>query len=141
MDLVYVANDAGPYPLADLSDTFSGVALITHLRGHAVAAGGLREGAGFVDIMSQRFLDIDMLAQLYRGHGHHGVHVVGRGHSDGVNAACHFVEHHAVVLVTLRSGVALVTASRTLVIHIAQCDNVVQRGAYLCIVAACSLQD
>ena len=54
--------------------------------------------ARLVDVVRQRLLAVDMVAELHRGHAHGRVHVVGRGDVDRVQPFL-FVEHLAPVLV------------------------------------------
>ena len=66
MDL---ADQPRPDPLADQADPLGGVALDPHLGGDPGLAGHPSENARFVDVVGQRFLAEDVLAQLDRGKG------------------------------------------------------------------------
>ena len=55
-----------------------GVDLNSHLRDELVLGGVLGQPAAFVNIVRQRFLSIDVFAQLHGGHGSNRMHVIGR---------------------------------------------------------------
>ena len=62
-----------------------GMNLNAHLGDHALMPGNFGHPAHFIKIVRERFLTIDMFAQLHRGDANRRVHVVGRGDVDGIN--------------------------------------------------------
>ena len=75
-------------------------ALCTHLAHPPELAGPLRHHAPFLDGVTARLLDVDVLAGLHRPDAHEGVPVVGRGDRDDVDVLA--VEDAADVLDVLR---------------------------------------
>ena len=96
---MHLADEAGIVPFLKLAHAVAGCALVAHLGHHFVAFGGLGEGAGFVDIVGERLLHVDVLAQLHGGQGNHGVVVVGRGHRYGIEILALLIEQLPPVLI------------------------------------------
>jgi hypothetical protein len=61
------------------------------------------ELAHFVNIVRQRFLDVNVFAQLHRGHGNRRVHVIGRGNIQRIEFLLLF-QQLAPVLINARFG-------------------------------------
>ena len=79
MDFLDRANGASLHQQHRHAVEARGVNLDAHLRDDALEAGQLSQLSRFVEVMSQRLLAIDILAQLQRGHGDGRMHVVGGG--------------------------------------------------------------
>src|SRR5512133_1290140 len=60
MNLFNLAYFAIPYPFTKLTDTITGITLVTHLGCHFVFGCKFCQQPGFVNGMGQRFLTIDM---------------------------------------------------------------------------------
>ena len=82
------------------------MALDAHLRHQPQLLRRLGQQAGFIYIVRERFLAIDMFAGLHGGHGNQCVRVIRRGDKHRLNVFL-LVEHLAVVRVKLRVGVFL----------------------------------
>ena len=61
-----------------------GVNLDTHLGDQLLLGGKFGQGAGFIDVVSQRFLAIDMESLLHGAHSHHGMAVIGSSDRDAI---------------------------------------------------------
>ena len=72
-----------------------GVDLNSHLRDELVLGGVLGQPAAFVNIVRQRFLSIDVFAQLHCAHPNRRVHMIGRGHIGGIKIFRFFVQQLA----------------------------------------------
>ena len=88
MDFLDPANGAGLHQQHRHAVEARRVDLDAHLRDHALPAGKLSQLPHFVEVMGQRLLAIDVLAQLQRAHGDRRMHVVGRGDVHRVDDAC-----------------------------------------------------
>ena len=82
------ADDAGPDVFAELAVAVLAMALVAHLRGDFGFRGHRAHGAGFADVVADRLLAIDSLAELHRDHRGQGVVMVRRGDEDGVEIPC-----------------------------------------------------
>ena len=103
------------------------MALVAHLGGDLRLTGGLGQGAGFVNRVGERLLDIDVFAGANGRHGDHCVGVVGRGDDDGVNVLL-LVKHFAVVAKHSCLWVFLERLSGVVLVHVAKGHDVL-RGA------------
>ena len=101
LDPVHFADHAGFDPLADEARTLGCVALVAHLGRRAGLAGRLADHPRLADGARQRLLGEDVQAAFERGHGDHGVRVVGGRDEHRVKVVVG-VEHLAVVVVPLR---------------------------------------
>ena len=98
-----------------------GVDLRAHLRDERrMGRGDGAELTGFVDIVRQRFLAVDMLAVVEGRHRRRGVGVVGGGDMDGVDRAGELVEHLPEVGEPLRPFVDLTGGGKVAGVDIAQ---------------------
>ena len=123
IDLADLADGAVPNPFADEADAFAGVALVAHLSGEFALARGLGQGAGLVDIVSERFLEVNVFAGLEGGQGDDGMGVVGRGDHDRLDVLL-FIEHLAVVGPDSCLGIFFEDFGGVVVVHVAQGDDV-----------------
>ena len=64
MDFADLANRAGPDNFAKLAVAHTGMALVTHLRGDLIFAGGVGEFACFPNRVRQRLLAINVFAMF-----------------------------------------------------------------------------
>ena len=98
VDPAHGPDDARLEPLANLPGPLPGMPLVSHLRRHAVLAGGRGQGAGLGHGARQRLLAVDVLAPPHRLHRDDGVRMVRRcdDHRIEVGLA---VEHLPVVCV------------------------------------------
>ena len=78
------------------------------------------ELTGFVDIVRQRFLAVDMLAMVEGRHRRGGVGVIGSGNVDGVDRAGELVKHLPEVGEPLRSLVDLTGGGKVAGVDITQ---------------------
>src|SRR5205085_3271671 len=85
VDFGDVADLAAPDDFGAFAGAGVGVALITHLRGHAVFRGGGRELLGLPNGTGEGFLAVDVFAPGHGPHGGGGVHVIGAGDENGVD--------------------------------------------------------
>jgi hypothetical protein len=76
--------------------------LIAHLGGGLGSAGHFAQLARLGDIVAQRFLAIDGLAQLHGDHGRRRVLMVGCRDENGINPFADFVEHPSVICENLQ---------------------------------------
>ena len=74
--------------------------------------------------MSQRLLDVDVLAGGDGVGGDDCVRMVGGGYHDGIGRLEHLIVHLAVVVVLLGCGVALEDVVGIFPVHVAQTDDV-----------------
>ena len=118
-------DSAIPERLANQPDAFAGVALVAHLSGDLVLVGGGREGAGFGDVVGERFLAINMFAGLHGGHGNHRMRMIRRCDNDRVDVFL-FVQHLAVIRPDPGVGIFLERVGGIIMVHIAQCDDVLR---------------
>ena len=123
MHLGHFADGSSLNPLAGEADALAGVALIAHLR-HTLGLGRhIAHGACFGDGMRQRLLHIDVAPGA---HGHDAgrrMHMVRRGHEDGVDVLL-LVDQFAVVAVELGIRVFFDGAGGVIEIDIAKGDDV-----------------
>lgn len=92
-----VFDEASFGPGFELEVVASGVALVAHLGDDAGTVGEVDEALSLAEGVSERFFDVDVLAE---GHGEHGdaeVGVVGGSDEDGVDVVRHGVEELAEV--------------------------------------------
>ena len=85
MEFARRADDSGLNDFDGAAQTTAGAALIAHLGGDFVFGGHLAHGAGFANVVADRFLAIDRFAELHRDHGGKGVLMIRRGDEDGVD--------------------------------------------------------
>ncbi len=124
MDFAHLANEARLDPLVGEPGAFGGVPLIAHLSRDARLVGGLGQRAALVQRVRERLLAIHVLTRADRGHRGHGVNVVGRADGHGVDVVRLLVEHDAKILVAPRLGKGPIRAGGTLVVDVAQGDDV-----------------
>ena len=86
------ADRPGLDQLDDPAVVVAGVDLRAHLGGDLGLRGRLADDPGLPDVVRQRLLAIDVLAQLQGGQGGEGVGVLGRAHDDRVELAGVVVE-------------------------------------------------
>ena len=126
MRLGDLADDSAPHELAQASITVVAMPLVAHLRGDLVLVRHFAELAGLGDVVAERFLAVDALAQLHGDHRRGGMMVVGRGDEHGVDLLVQLVEHAAVIVEGLDLAVAALAAERLLetfkllVVHVDQ---------------------
>ena len=123
--LAHLADGAVPDPFTNRPQVIRRVALDAHLRHQPQLLRRLGQQAGFIYIVRERFLAIDMFAGLHGGHGNQCVRVIRRGDKHRLNVFL-LVEHLAVVRVKLRVGVFLERMSRVIVVHITECHDVLR---------------
>ena len=126
VDLSHTADIAIPDNFRALASAFVGVALIAHLRGHAIFGGGLAELAGFPDGAHEGLLDVDVFASLHAPHGGGGVHMVGGGDDYGVDVFAFLVEHLAEVAIGRGFGEGFEGFGGAAVVDVAQRDDVLR---------------
>src|SRR5256884_1032937 len=98
----YRADHVGLNPFDGGAERIAGVAAVAHLRGDLVFARGAGELARFVEVVRERLLAVNMLAELDGGHRGDGVVVVGNGHHHSVNVP--LLKHFSEVAGLLRAG-------------------------------------
>ena len=98
VDLAHGPDDARLEPLANLPGPLPGMPLVSHLRRHAVLAGGRGQGTGLGHGARQRLLAVDVLAPPHRLHRDDGVRMVRRCDDHRIEV-CLAVEHLPVVCV------------------------------------------
>jgi len=94
-------------------------ALIPHLRGDFVLIGDFFHHAGFIHVVGERLLAIDVLLHL---HGHDAgrrMRVIGSAHGHGVDLLVHLLQHLAKVVVLLGVGKSLGLRVELIVIDVA----------------------
>ena len=74
--------------------------------------------------MRERLLAVDVLAQVERGLGDHGVRMVGRRDDHGVDPIANLVEHPAEVVERLRLGMALGGLAQAVLVNVAEGDDI-----------------
>ena len=62
----YFANSSGPNPFTGFADSFSGIALISHLSGNVVTQSRFGQYSRFKNRMSEWFLKVNMQAGFHR---------------------------------------------------------------------------
>ena len=135
MDLADRPDRPGADRLDHAPAALAGMPRVAHLGRDLVPRGRLRQHPRLVDRMGQRLLAVDVLAQLQRGLGDHGVRVIGSADDDGVDLLVQLVEHPAEVVEGLGLGTALGGRSQVVLIHVAERDDVlVQPGHRLVVV-------
>ncbi len=77
------------------------MALVAHLRGDFVLGGHFGQLPRLGDVVAQRLLAVDALAQLHGDHRRQGVMMVGGGDEHGVDLLAELVEHLAVIVEAL----------------------------------------
>ena len=92
-----LADDPAPHELAEAAITLAAMPLVAHLRRHLVLVRQLAEAAGLGNIVAERLLAIDALAQLHGDQRRRGMVMVGRGDENGVDLLVQLVEHAAVI--------------------------------------------
>ena len=120
---VHRPDRAGLDQLDDAPVVVGGVDLRAHLGGDLGLGGGLANDAGFPDVVRQRLLAVDVLAQLQGRQGGEGVGVLARAHDDRVELAGVVVE---LAKVTQAPGVRVLDG-RSLdgrIVHVAERDDV-----------------
>jgi len=80
VNLTYRANYSCLYPLVDTASTIRRVSLISHLCYDTLPAGSFSQNSGLMYRVSQRLLDVDVLAQLHRRLSHNSMCVIGSCH-------------------------------------------------------------
>ena len=96
----------------------SRVDLRAHLRDALVPGGGAGNQSGLGHRVRQRLFAVHVLARLQPGHGRQGVHVVRRGHHDGVDAF--LIQEVAIVCVNGGTRKALPGLAQHPFVHVAQ---------------------
>ena len=89
-----------------------GMDLDAHLGDDVRLAGGGGQLPGLVEIVRQRLLTVDVFAAQDGRHADGGVHVVGRAHIDGVDAAGLLVQQLPPIGVRLGVGISFAAAAR-----------------------------
>ena len=98
---MYLANQAFIKPLNHLMNAQTRRALIAHLRHNFHFSRCFGEHTRLKNIVCQRFLHINVLAELHRRHRNHGVRVVGCRDRYRVNVLV-FLQHFAEIVVLFR---------------------------------------
>ena len=111
MDLLDLADRPALNQLDGHAVLDRGMDLDAHLRDDLRLAGGGGHLPGLVDLVRQRLLAVDVLAAEDRRHGDGGVHVVGRGDVDGVDAAGQLVQQFRQSVYCLALGYFLAAAA------------------------------
>lgn len=96
MDFADRADGIVQNEFAQSASVFGSLALIAHLSGDFVLARGLGNLARLPDGMGERFLAINVFAELDGGHGNERMEMIGRGDHYGVDVLL-FLEHFAKV--------------------------------------------
>ena len=96
--------------------------LVAHLGADSGSPGGFTQGAGLADGVRERLLEVDVLAQLEGPQGGQGVHVVGGGDHDGVEAVAEPGEHLPVVGEVGGAGAGGVGRAEALAVDVAEGD-------------------
>jgi len=102
----------------------AGVRSVAKLSGQPVPSGHFGCHAHFVDVAAHRFLAVDVFAHF---HGHHAdgdVCVVRRSHHNRVDVFLFHVEQPTEIVKSPCFGKPLIRRGRSLVVHIAERDNV-----------------
>ena len=123
MHLAHRSNTAVGEPLVDEPVALERHALISHLRGHLRLARREGQRARFFHGVRERFLAINVPAQLERHHAGRGMIVVRDADHDGVQGFLAF-QQLAVIPVALRAGKPHARAVEIGFIDIAQRDHV-----------------
>src|SRR5579875_1017428 len=131
MHLCDVADCARPDHFRALARAFVRVALISHLRSHAVFLCGLHQLTAFPNGVRQRFLHVDVLARLHSGDCGGGVHVIGNGYDHGIEVRAFFVEHLPVISIFRGFWEGTENLGRAHFVHIAKRHDVFRLGASL----------
>ena len=118
------ADLARPDHLAALPRAFARVALVAHLRGHAVLSRAQRQLLRLPHRARQRLLAIHVLAARHGPHRRAGVHVVWTGYDHRVDVFSMRVEHAPEILVLRHVRVQLERLLGARVVGIGQRDDV-----------------
>ena len=124
MNFAHGSDYAALHPFAGEAHSFARMALIAHLRDHAVAAGGQHQFSRLPDGARQRLLDKHVLTHADRQQTRGVVQVVRGRDRNGVNALVELAEHLPVVLKLRHGGVAAKDRFRLGSIHVAERDDV-----------------
>ena len=100
-----------------------GMDLDAHLRDDLLFLGQFGHAADLIQAVGERFLAIEVFAQLHGADAHGCVHVIGGGDVHAVDVACLLVEHLAPVLIEARLGKFRAGRSCLGEIHIAERHN------------------
>lgn len=123
VNFAHRTDEAGLHDFHRAAQTILGTALVAHLRDDAVFLGQLAQEARFIDRLRQRFLAVNILAQLDGRRGHQRVHVI-RGRNDDRIESLFLFEHHAPVLIKPGFRILLELTGGAGRVHVAQRHNV-----------------
>ena len=118
MHFLDLANGAGLHQQRRHAVEARGVNLDAHLRHDALEPRILRQLPRFVEVVRQRLLAIDVLAQLQRAHGDRRVHVVGGRDVHRIELLAFLIEQLAPVLVDSGAGEVLPQLRGAVQIHL-----------------------
>ena len=118
------SDQSGLNDLDRLAQAVFGRALIAHLRGHLVLGGDLFHHAGFIDVVRQRLLTIDVLAHLHRHDAGRRMRVIRSAHGHRVDVLIHLLQHFAKIVVFLGVREFASLRLQMMVVDIAQGDDV-----------------
>ncbi len=124
MQLTDFADRAGLDHFAETIGIFRSLALIAHLGRDTVLAGFLHHPHRFIHRVGQRFLAINMFLAADSGNAGRSVRVVRGSDHDRVDLIFHFIQHLAVVFVTLGLRELIKGPCRFVPIYVAESHDI-----------------